>query len=221
MTAPLANDLTKTRRPPRRFRGSRGSTLVEAAIIGPLLFVLVLGILEFGMGFRDYLTVGDAVSDTAKVGGIQGNKVVNGANADFEMLRRFRQATSAFDADSIERIVIFKARAPGGGSPESQVPTACKNGTSVVAVCNVYEDVGAAYRAVAAGNTGYFNCTGGPATPWCPTDEIMRNDGPNPNRVTYLGVYAKAVRPMVTGMFGDTFTIERASIVRLEPGTIE
>jgi hypothetical protein len=216
MTAPSTG---RPRRPRtrRRFRDSRGATLVEAAIIAPILFVLVLGILEFGMGFRDYLTVGDAVSDTAKVGAIQGNKIVNGANADFEMLRRFRQATSAFDTDSIDRIVIFKASAPGAGDPESQVPAACKNGTAVAGVCNVYEDVLTAYLAVEGGNTGYFDCTGGPATSWCPTS---RDDGPNPNEVDYLGVYVRAERPMVTGMFGDSFTAERASIVRLEPGTI-
>lgn len=40
-----------------RCRGDKGATLVEFAIVAPLLFVLLLGVIEFGVVFNDYQSV--------------------------------------------------------------------------------------------------------------------------------------------------------------------
>ena len=45
----------------------RGATLVEAAIVLPIFFLLVFGLLEFGFGFKDWLTINHAAREGARV----------------------------------------------------------------------------------------------------------------------------------------------------------
>jgi Flp pilus assembly protein TadG len=46
------------------FRSDRGQTFVEFAIVLPILVLLVFGIAQFGLAFRNYL----AITDAARVG---------------------------------------------------------------------------------------------------------------------------------------------------------
>src|SRR5919198_914280 len=43
-----------------RVRAQEGQTFVEFAFVLPFLVFLVLGIVQFGRGFRDYITITDA-----------------------------------------------------------------------------------------------------------------------------------------------------------------
>ncbi|MDH3539764.1 MAG: pilus assembly protein [Acidimicrobiia bacterium] len=45
----------------------RGATLVEAAIVLPIFFLLVFGLLEFGFGFKDWLTINHAAREGARI----------------------------------------------------------------------------------------------------------------------------------------------------------
>lgn len=45
----------------------RGATLVEAAIVLPVFFLLVFGVLEFGFGFKDWLSINHAAREGARV----------------------------------------------------------------------------------------------------------------------------------------------------------
>ena len=40
-------------RAPGRCSGDRGAALVEAALVSPLFFLVLFGVLEFGGAFRD------------------------------------------------------------------------------------------------------------------------------------------------------------------------
>lgn len=53
--------------------GERGATLVEAAMIFPLLFLVLFGVVEFGLAFKDYLTVSHAARDGARAGATFGD----------------------------------------------------------------------------------------------------------------------------------------------------
>lgn len=45
----------------------RGAALVEAAIVLPIFFLLVFGLLEFGFGFKDWLSINHAAREGARV----------------------------------------------------------------------------------------------------------------------------------------------------------
>ena len=47
-------------------RGGRGQSLVEFALILPVLVILVLGIVDFGMGLRSYISLTNATREGAR-----------------------------------------------------------------------------------------------------------------------------------------------------------
>jgi len=208
----------------RRFRGDAGVAVIESALVAPVLLVIVFGILEFGLVYRDYLTVTDAASDAAKVGSIQGPyPTTDGETADFSIVKNARQNLSNLKVQSVERVVVFKASPPGLGSAIDQVPEVCKTGAygpNSAAKCNVYSGT-EAFLAIQADNDDYFRCGGSGAGFSCGWNPADRSDGPTWDDIDYLGVYVKVNHDMLTGFFGDDFTVDYAAIARLEPGSLE
>jgi Flp pilus assembly protein TadG len=64
--------VTREHRMGRRVSGRRGAALVEFAIVLPLLMVLLLGIMEFGMIMRDYLMLGHGAREGARTAAVGG-----------------------------------------------------------------------------------------------------------------------------------------------------
>ena len=64
-------------------------------------------------------------------------------------------------------------------------------------------------------------CAANPGGPACSWNPVLRRNGPQPSDVDYLGVWVLVDHPFVTGLFGQTLTIQRAAVVRLEPGIFE
>ncbi len=58
----------------RRTR-DRGATLIEAAIVFPLLFLTIFAIAEFGLAFKDWLTVSHATREGARAGATFGDDI--------------------------------------------------------------------------------------------------------------------------------------------------
>lgn len=208
----------------RRCSGDAGTALLETALVAPVFIVMVFGILEFGLVYRDYLTVTDAASDSAKVGSIQGPyPTANGETADYSIVKNARENLSNLDVNDVERVVVFQASPSAAGAAIDQVPETCKSGSfgpNPSAKCNVYPG-GQAFLAVQAGNANYFKCGNGGAGFSCGWNPNNRADGPTWSDIDHLGVYIKVNHPMLTGFFGDDFTIEYAAINRLEPGKLE
>jgi Flp pilus assembly protein TadG len=50
----------------RRLQGERGQTAVEFALITPIILVLLLGVIQVGMAFHDYITLTDAARAGAR-----------------------------------------------------------------------------------------------------------------------------------------------------------
>lgn len=50
----------------RRLREQRGQTAVEFALVAPVLIVLLLGIIQVGVAFHDYVTLTDAARAGAR-----------------------------------------------------------------------------------------------------------------------------------------------------------
>jgi Flp pilus assembly protein TadG len=213
--------------PAGRLHGDEGTALVEIACIAPILFTIFLGMFEYGMLYRDYLNASAAASDGAKYGAIQGPAAAGGVTADYEIIKAVRANIATLPIESIERIVIFKARpAPFGTPALARVPDACKTGaTSTTWKCNVYPianvaQSGSAFVQIEAGNTGFFNCppTGQAACGWPPT---LRTNGTHKTEIEDLGVYIKINRKKVTGMVPVSDVLEVAAVQHLEPGELE
>ncbi len=51
----------------------RGQTMVEFALVLPILLVLLLGIFQFGVAFNNYVTLTDAVRSGARVAAVSRN----------------------------------------------------------------------------------------------------------------------------------------------------
>lgn len=212
--------MTRLARRLGRVREERGAALLETMLVAPVFLALVLGIFEFGLIYRDVLTVSDAAGTGARAGAVVGPRITaGGANADYSILRSVRESLGSIPTETIDRVIVFRSGPPGAGGPLAQVPPACKAGSSVDGLCNVY-DPQDAFLAVQNGDHEYFSCDSGsgPACFWRPTS---RNNGPSIYDIEYLGVYIKVSRPYVSGLFGDVFTFEQAAVVRLEPGVIE
>ena len=224
----------------RAARGGRdrGAVIVETALVAPLFFLLVFGIIEFGLVFRDYTTATAAVSDAARLGAIIGPGTVGRAadapsaagppaspapdvqvNADYEIIRSVRDGLAGLSSTSLRNIIIFKGTA-AAGDPTLQIPAQCLAGTAVAGRCNVYDPT-EAFGAVASGDPDFFDCVVTPASPACTWDPRTRNAGPDPADIDYLGVYVAVDRPGPTGLFQDRYAITEAAVVRLEPGKVE
>lgn len=204
------------------WRSDNGTALVETALVIPIFIAIVLGIIEFGLVYRDVLITSDAAATGARTGAVIGPRITATlTNADYVIVKDVRESLGSTPTGWVKRVVVFRASAPSAAPALSQVPVACRNGTAVAGICNVYNPQDAFY-AVQEGDADYFSCTGsggagGPACSWRPT---ARKNGPSITDIEYLGVYVRVERPYVTGLFGDKFTIEQATIVRLEPGVI-
>lgn len=205
------------RRHPDPDSAESGAAIVEIALIAPVLFLLVFGLLEFAVVFRDQLTTQDAVGDSVRMGAIVGPAATSGGgNADYEMMRALREGLGSIPREWVTGVVVFKGNPASAGPAANQVPAACKNGFAVPGRCNVYPPQ-QMFQALDPGGVGasYFTCPGGPACSWPPSS---RDDGPNPTEIDYVGVWVRVQRQAFTGFFRPTFTFERAAVLRLEPG---
>ena len=87
-----------------RSRGEKGATLVEAAIILPVLILLVVTIMELGLAFKDFLTTDFAAKEGARVGALAGNDI----NADCDIIQSVVAGYSASDFADLQGVTIFR-----------------------------------------------------------------------------------------------------------------
>lgn len=96
----------------RKKRGSdRGATLVEAAIAYGLLFLALFAVVEFGMAFKDWLSVSHAARDGARAGATFGDA----PNADIQILREVEGTLASIGLKAGDDVRIFRANNPGAG----------------------------------------------------------------------------------------------------------
>ena len=84
----------------------RGATLVEMAIVLPVLLLMVIGLMEMGIAFKSYLTVSAAVRDGGRVAALAGNE----PDADCSVLQEVGGALQDGDElAGLQRVDIYKA----------------------------------------------------------------------------------------------------------------
>jgi hypothetical protein len=108
----------------KRVRGEReqGAALVEFTLVAFLLLTLVFGIVEFGLAFRDRLTIGNASQGAARVGTAMGRDLT----ADLAVLQALEQTLSTLPGSGVGIVAyvdVFEANnlgLPTGGCPTGQ-----------------------------------------------------------------------------------------------------
>lgn len=191
----------------KRRERERGATLVEAALVTPLLFMLVFGIIEFGTAWFHR----SAVEDMSVVGARTGSVAGNDAVADYQILQAVRHATA--NSDSVAAVVVYRASAPGDPLPDA-CRTASVVNTATVRGCNRY---------VAADLTlgaDRFGCTGTAPrdAAWCPSTRRTALQGSN-GPPDYLGVYVEARHQSATGLLGKLWDFTSTTVLPIEPRT--
>lgn len=82
-----------------------GATLVEFALVVPVLVLTLVAIFELGMAFRDYLTISYTAREGTRLTAFLGTHV----DADCHAVTSMAQGISSTDLERIDRIEIFKA----------------------------------------------------------------------------------------------------------------
>jgi hypothetical protein len=182
-------------------RAQRGAVLVEAALIMPVLIMLAMGTIEFGLGWRDRVGVQTSVRAAARTGATLGSD----SQADYNILQMLRSGLGN-DYTKTTRVVIYKASAANGA-----VPAACLTGSSQTGVCNVYTATD-----MAKASTSFGCGVGAVDSAWCPTSRISNIS--NTAGLDYLGVYVAYNHALITGSFGTgNITIKDNFVMRVEP----
>jgi Flp pilus assembly protein TadG len=70
-----------------QIRNQRGQAMTEFALVMPLLLFLLLGVIQFGIVFNNYITLTDAVRAGARKGAV-GRRVTQPAAAVDQQVRR-------------------------------------------------------------------------------------------------------------------------------------
>lgn len=202
-------------------RRERGASIVEAAFVTPLFFLLIFGIFEFGFLFRNYLTIGNAGREGARAASVAGSA----PDADFVVLRTIDHAFDAWGVENLDFVVVYHAQ-----GPDSTLPAACKLGPvggsgSLPGLCNYFTPAEFLLALDDANGdpTPYFRCQATSVDRhWCPTDrdsalgavspDPLFEDGP-----AYIGVYLQAEHRYITGLFGSSKTLSIDNVIRIEP----
>ena len=105
----------------RVFRGSteRGAVLVEMAIVVPIFIFLVFGMLEFGLAFKDKLTMEHAVNQASRRATVLGTD----DTADIEILNAFEEGlVGAADINLVVYVDIYEVTNGSKGVYDRYVP---------------------------------------------------------------------------------------------------
>ena len=190
----------------RRVRDQRGAVIVEAALVLPVMIMIVIGIMEFGLLYSNYSTTIASTRSGARLAATQYSQAKIGTVETAEQTAALAQIVAATEAD----LKVMNNAEPVG-----------------MAIYRV--DSSSANGAPAGGYPGE-NMSGGCTSrciryTWNPTTKKMvRQSGswPDPQRcvianVESIGVYVQTKHKYITGMFGQTRTIGGHTVMRLEP----
>ena len=183
-----------------RSRRESGASLVEASLVFPILILIVMGTLEIGLAFKDYLTVSYISREGARLGGLAGDD----PEADCAILIGIGGLATQKDLARIDEIQIFKADEGSGSQGLTNIAT--YNSGKDPEVCTVP-------------STPLDGWTINPIN-WSPTSR-QATVGSDP--LDIIGVRVIMTRNWVTGFppFRGSSQIDEITLTRLEPKAFE
>jgi Flp pilus assembly protein TadG len=190
--------LSKTKS--RRSASDRGATLLETAIVLPMLIMIAIGMAEVGFLVTDHMAVANAAREGARVGAAAGQYTSGSITADTLILRSVEQAVCQVENGEVTFVTIYKAGIDGA------VPTN-------VALRNVYRAPVSGILNCSATGTTTFVCV---SCPWTPAsrDNLLPV-------VDDVGVLVEFRHDPVVGFFPFTTSINVSdrAVMRIEPNT--
>jgi Flp pilus assembly protein TadG len=94
----------------RRRRHSRAQAMVEFALVAPLFFTLLFGVVEFSLIHTAIDVVNFATKDAARLGSLLGR---TDPTVDMQMVTEIRQRTAGIIVAHVTQIEVFKADVTG------------------------------------------------------------------------------------------------------------
>lgn len=174
----------------RRVRRDEGVVAVEAALVTPLLFLVVFGIIEFGMYYKDAITVTGMARSAARTASAEPRQ----ASQLTDTVAAITSAVASASAGSVEELWIYDAGSNGFPVGKTNFTAGCTN-------CVKYTWNGAAFAAV----TGFT---------W---NVLLQNACPSDAAHGSVGVYIKANHRFITGLFPGSLSASDHAVMRLEP----
>lgn len=180
----------------------RGATLIEFALVVPLLLLLAFGTAEMGLGWVANNRVEGATSTAARIAASSGSL----AEADRSVLQSLRSSLPQEQLDRLDRVIIFKSTTANGAVPASCIKAVgSTNQTGVTGSCNSY--AGATVQGTIPADLGAADDF------WLPTGRNDRlSDPPD-----YIGVWVRTTYESKTGTFFDDMQIVKVSVYRIQP----
>ena len=180
----------------RRRDREGGATLIEAALIMPIMITIMLGTMEIGIAFKDYLTVSYSSREGARIGALAGNDI----DADCKIVQGVIDILgSGTSVDNLLSLQIYQVD-PATGNPISS-----KINTWILAGNDPYDCV--------------FDWTiteNWPAT-------SRKTTFSTSSELDILGVRVTYKHDWLTGFppFSGSFWVDEHSITRMEPEAFE
>lgn len=174
----------------------RGATLVEAALVLPIILLLTVSLLELGLAFREFLTLSFTAREAARIGALAGNDI----EADCHIITGIAEAFGPADLAGVT-IEIFKADEDEGQPVTGMVNEWTLNPGGDPLICDTVNwDVTENWPSVDR------NVTVGPTT-----------------ELDILGVTISTRHEWVTGFppWRGGMDIDRTALQRLEPEAFE
>jgi hypothetical protein len=176
------------RRLRRTGRDDRGIAAVEAAIVTPIFMLVVIGIIEFGLAFKDQLAVTSAVRAGARIASAEPRIATFATDAAAQVARE----GSALDMNDVNALWVYQADA--SGHPVGAGGTFGSCATNCV---------------VFGWNGSSFVQTGGS---WSPTAQDACQGTQDS-----VGVYLSFRHPGVTQTFFTSLGLSSYTVMRFEP----
>jgi hypothetical protein len=199
-------------------RREDGAVAVEAALVMPILALLVFGIIEFGFLLRDYAGVSALVRTGARIASTgadhgpgtcqTGVDVPTCSPAGSPALAQeaadaIQRSGAVSNPDQIDYILIYKANTQGypGSDGNTTMPTDCSGTANCV-------------RFTWRDSLDAFRYAGGS---WDSATISACFPGSAANPMDRVGVYLKSTHPMLTGLFGASITLSDRAVMDFEP----
>lgn len=215
MLASLRSPLVRARRHARR--RDEGAVAVEAALLFPILVLLVFGMIEFSLLLRDYVTINSAVRTGARVAAAEPRVGTPAAcqsptEADScfaqDAADAIERAGSAMPKDQIDYIQIYLANNRGFPSQSInwRADTTSNFNSCPAAFCYTYRWINGT-----GGNPGRFTWQSGT---WNPQSI---NACPDDVDAMAVGVRMAATHQGITGLVGSSWPMSDHAVMKFEP----